>query len=180
MIRDRMEELMKRIVKCRLAGRRTIEGCHKADVMRIEERLGVILAESHREFLEKMGLFAGEFMDESQMFYPELIDLKDEAIQSLERIAPQELRLPEDAVVFDAYRQGEQFHFYLNDGSDDPRVYTWVPGDTEFRDLKQTFLEFIEARVEEQEHNRRGMRKWRWYRSLREWLDEMGIVEDDL
>lgn len=123
-----------------------LKGCSTREVAKIEDHIQHKLPLAYVKFLFAMGKDAGKFMDGSSVFYNEIFDLKDGAIELLEDndFKP----LPDNTFVFYMH-QGYQFaFFYLTDG-DDPPVYYYYEGRTQgdFEKIEVSFTDFLESQL---------------------------------
>ena len=111
---------------------KTIEGCSKKEIDKIEKQMGHALPVGYRDFLGTFGKRAGHYMEDMSAFYPEILELNERA-RGLLSYEDDEGRLvvtaelPDKAFVF-AERYGEQFWFFhLDDGNDqNPMCYHWA------------------------------------------------------
>jgi hypothetical protein len=87
----------------------------------VERDQGVALPGAYRRFLEVMGRDGGGLWTGTEVCYPEVLGLREAAVELLEE-DHSAFALPSTAVVF-MMHQGYQFMFL--DGAD-PRVYWWT------------------------------------------------------
>lgn len=120
--------------------------CPKVGINRLVERFGKFPA-TYMQFLQTMGFSAGVYMRGSSVFYKEIEDWEDGAIELLED-NDNKLELPASAFVFWMH-QGYQFAFFNLDDGDDPRVYyyTEVKADDGFVLTHQKLSDFYLDRI---------------------------------
>ena len=101
-----------------------VEGCSADQIREIEHAQGVVVPDVYREFLELMGRSAADLDVGTAWLHPDVVDLKQSAVELLaEWQNPFALR-PGALVV--AMHQGYQFTWLdANDGPD-PAVWHWV------------------------------------------------------
>jgi hypothetical protein len=129
----------------------TIVGCTLEEIHMIKEQQQVLyLPPIYEEFLKTMGRKAGKWLEGSDCFYPDLLDIKHSAIDLLhENDDP--YYLPDDAFVV-LMHQGYQFmYFRTTDMNQDPPVqyYTEIVAlrssmpQVQFGRLSEYLTEFI-------------------------------------
>lgn len=123
-----------------------LKGCSVQEIAAIEKHYKVRLPSSYVEFLQNMGISAGEFLKGSSMFYDEIFDLREGAIELL---ADNDFKqLPDDTFVFFMHQGYQLAFFYLTDG-DDPPVYYYYEGRNEgdFEKKEESFTNFLESQL---------------------------------
>ena len=109
---------------------------------------------AYKAFLRVAGRNAGQLMDDIDFLYDKVLGLNTQAISILDNWEEGKLVLPDQAFVF-AMRQGEQFMFFVADGSlDDPPIYYYFEGRGEFKRAANSIWEVIKAELEMQERLR--------------------------
>lgn len=123
-----------------------LRGCSLSQIEKIERHHGARLPLTYVEFLYAMGVRAGRFMEGSSMFYNEIFDLREGAIEVLaeNNFKP----LPDNAFVFYMH-QGYQFAFFKMDEGDNPPVYYYSEGrpQDDFERTDDSFTAFLESAV---------------------------------
>lgn len=119
--------------------------CVKEEINMIESISGVKLPEAYKDFLLLMGRGAGDLMAGSSVFFDEIFDLDEGAKELLmENNVPE---LPENAYVFWMH-QGYQFAFFLAGNSQDPEVYYYCEGQSEFELTNLHFTDFLKLQAQ--------------------------------
>jgi SMI1 / KNR4 family (SUKH-1) len=126
-----------------MAVRLDARGCSPEEITSVESDQGIPLPPDYRRFLELMGRDGGGLVGGSDLCFPEMLGLRQHAIELL---AENEsiFQLPEDAVVF-MMHQGYQF-MYLRGA--DPRVHWWTEGSDDSSGSKviaDTLFDFLFA-----------------------------------
>lgn len=123
-----------------------LKGCTANEIAEIESYFKVQLPNAYTDFLKTMGRGAGDYLKGSSVFYDEIFDLKDGAVDLLteNNFKP----LPEDAFVFYMH-QGYQFAFFLSETSDDPPVFYFYEGKnkSDFEMKEKKFTDFLEVHL---------------------------------
>ena len=122
-----LQHLEELLIARRLAARDDFRGCSLDEVRELESRYAVTLPTFYTEFLLRMGRGAGAYMRGSDVFYPELLQVRRYA-EELLREAGVNFQLGQNDFVFFVH-QGYQFAYFQTDTSDDPPVWyfyeTW-------------------------------------------------------
>src|SRR6266571_2080519 len=123
----RIEQLAQDIVSNGLAKPTDFVGCSPVEIESLQEALGLTLPETYRERLEIMGRSAGRYLAGSDAFYPDLLELRQQAEELLSENG-HPFSLPEDAFVF-LVHQGYQFLYFRAVPLDqDPPVIYYLEG----------------------------------------------------
>lgn len=125
--------------------------CTEEEVKALEEKLGRPLPSAYREFLLWMGKGVGDgtFMSSEDFFVwnwereQDMLELAREVLQDDQ--FPGEL--PEDAFVF-FFSLSHAFCFFRLSEGDDPPVYLWVEGYTEFKKTDEHFSDWLMKEIE--------------------------------
>lgn len=123
--------------------------CQESEVEEIEQRLGEALPAAYREFLLWMGKDGGGLLGSAQFYYPDVLELRDEAQEILQGSAAT-VALPDDAFVF-CIQQSVLVHFMrLSEGANPP-IYTYNEMDdtTVFSTTAASFSEFLATGLED-------------------------------
>jgi hypothetical protein len=101
-----------------------VVGCSRDEIREIEHAQGVVVPDAYREFLGLMGRFAADLDAGTEWLYPDVVDLKQSAVELLaEWQNPFALR-PGALVV--AMHQGYQFTWLDTNDGPDPAVWHWI------------------------------------------------------
>lgn len=138
---DWLKKLMDTLEMRSVASRSTVSGCNDSEVVEIERQFSTDLPRTYRVFLSAMGRGAGKFFLGTDIFYPNIMGVTDDA---RELVAEDEagIVLPEKSIVF-AMHQGYQFMFFYAEGSDDPAVHSYQEQSGEFRNQCSSFTAFL-------------------------------------
>lgn len=134
-------EVTRRLVLRNVASPATIAGCTSAEIDAIKQSIRKPLPEVYEQFLTMMGRQAGRFFQGTDMYYPAILGLNEDAAQILEEESAG-LVLPETAIVFSMH-QGYQFMFMSSDEGDDPPVYYYIEGADQFVRKYDHFSQFL-------------------------------------
>jgi hypothetical protein len=120
-----------------------VQGCTEAEIQALEDTLQIKLPEAYREFLVWGGKGTIEFLRGStwRYFKGNFVDLQIESKDLLIENHP--LELPINTYIFLAH-QGSIFFFFLLTEGDNPVIYKFMEGETEFRKEFCAFTEFLE------------------------------------
>ncbi|MBX3255755.1 MAG: SMI1/KNR4 family protein [Chitinophagaceae bacterium] len=123
-----------------------LKGCSSKEILKIEDFFQVKLPEKYIEFLKIMGKGAGDFLKGSSVFYNEIFELREAAVELLED--DNFKTLPETAFVFFMH-QGYQFAFFNIGESDNPAIYYYYEGRNklDFEKKERTFTDFLTAHL---------------------------------
>jgi hypothetical protein len=147
------QSFIQRLIASKVAKPHQIRGCSESEIKRICDASALPLPNAYLEFLRVAGKGAGRFMWEVNQYYDDMLILNSEAEDILNDYEEGKLSLPDNAYVF-SMRYGEQFLFFIADGStDNPPVYYYYEGDGKFTDLKKYFWEVIETELIEWEED---------------------------
>jgi hypothetical protein len=132
------EELRRRLVSEGLAEEDEIQGCTPEDIAQIEAECGHALPESYLRFLRLAGRGAGQFMDDLEIYFRDVLGLT----QRIRRARP-EIALPPSAYVF-VSRMGEAFLYFDLAEGENPAIFGWSEDAVSTRKVCETFSDFIE------------------------------------
>jgi hypothetical protein len=120
-----------------------MHGCSPEEIREVEGKFGVTLPAFYRCFLQKMGRRAGEFLVGSDVFYPQLLNLREYAEDLLRETRCSFSLGKEDFVFF--VHQGYQFAYFRASDGDDPPVWyfyeTWKEPQEKWSSLSAFFCE---------------------------------------
>lgn len=138
--------LVNRLLKCGAAFPETIVPCTPEEVQYIEDWISTRLPAEYRAFLLAIGKCAGRFMSDVDIFYPEILRNRDEAIEKLDNWESGVLALPADAFVF-GFRPAEQFWYFRCQNDIATDVFWYFEGRGKFERLSMSFWDFIEVNL---------------------------------
>jgi hypothetical protein len=112
-------------------------GCSEQEIEEIMRAQNVAALPSvYLDFLRIMGKGAGEFMQELEIFYPDVVSIKDYVLKEIVNNQRTNFKLPDTAFVF-MMNQGYEFlYFDTNNVDGDPPVYHYIEGDGSTLDVK--------------------------------------------
>lgn len=121
-------------------------GVGEEDIAETEAAQGVRLPLAYRQFLRECGRSAGLLFYDIHAFFPYIRCLKANLAEMVEeeRLT---FELPANAFVSAEYL-GDQYHYFLCDGNDDPPVFH-LSSDGTVIQLSSSFSEFIFSCIEE-------------------------------
>jgi hypothetical protein len=107
-------------------------GCSQGQIDAVQRDQGLPLSRSYEAFLRFLGRDAGGLFVGTDVTYPEVLGLREAAIDILDRYREWKpdcdvFRLPADAVVIEMH-QGYVFLFVRSSLGDDPPVELWMEG----------------------------------------------------
>lgn len=140
-------DLRKSLLAAGLADDTSIQGCSPRELAQIECAAGRPLPTAYKEFMAHFGKCAGRLLRDVEMFYPSILELRENAIEILEDRTARDVSLPACSFVF-GVRNYEQFVCF-SDLSDDPPVQLYVSGDPEFITVASSFWDFISKELEQ-------------------------------
>ena len=121
------EDIISDLVDQKICRRDEIIGCSPQEVHWLEESFSPLkLPLAYKEFLLAMGNGAGSFLYFTDIYFPTLDGMQDDAIAMLEEEG-EDFNLPDDAIVF-SYADGHCFSFFRASEGDDPPVYIYLSG----------------------------------------------------
>jgi hypothetical protein len=140
------------LVETGLATPDQIRGCMEDEVLEIEEKFGVELPRSYRDFLLVMGKGAGSLFVGTDFFYPRLLEVREGADELLLE-TKSSFQIPDNSFVFSLH-QGYVFDEYFLLTSDDPPVFLFMELDTNATLLVESFTEFLLQTVNDYLHTK--------------------------
>jgi hypothetical protein len=150
------KSLRERLIASRIATPTSISGCSAEEIDSIEEQLGLPLPRAYVEFLAVVGMRAGAFMRDVDIFYPKMFGLRARAEEMLLNWEEGKLSLPNNALVF-AMRMGEQFMYFIADGkTDDPPIWFYIEEAGKFKEISESLWFVLESELRLSEDFRRS------------------------
>lgn len=119
-------EIIKCLIENRIATANEIIGCSTDDIRALEKSIGTSLPKKYQEFLLAAGHSAGRLFQGTDIFYRNLMGLKDDAISLLNE-NNEKFTLPIDTFVISMH-QGYEFNYFKLTEGDDPPIYQYVEG----------------------------------------------------
>jgi SMI1 / KNR4 family (SUKH-1) len=130
----------------------TFTGYSPEEGDRIESALGLRLPAALRQYLLTFGKASGDlFEGEDLPGIDEWLEFRMNAEELMRETDPS-LALPDGAIVF-LFHQGYVFQFVRAGDGDDPKVWTYVEGETSFSESEGTFLDMLDGEVDLLEKN---------------------------
>jgi hypothetical protein len=151
---SRVKGIPRRLVQAGLAKRPEVRGCTTEQIAEVAAFAGSRLPRVYELFLKKMGLGAGSFCADIEMFYPEILTLRGDA-EELLREGGAAFTLSDRDFVFSMY-QGFQFMYFRLDGSEDPPIFLYLEGQLTPQKNWPTVSAYLLAIVEEDERRAAG------------------------
>lgn len=140
----RAAEVIDRIVASKIAKRHDIQACSEEEIKAVETIYRLTLPRAYREFLSHMGRGAGQLMDDMEIYFSDCVCLTKKLHPMLFLAG---MKLPEKAFVC-AMREGVQSWFFVSDGLlDDPPIFRWIAGESEFERVSESFWSFVQSEV---------------------------------
>lgn len=138
-------ELISLLVREKICKPSQIKGCKSSEVPALEQRIGYELPDSYREFLLAMGWGAGDFLRGTDIFYPHLESLFQEAKSLLEENSINFPRFNESFVF--SMHQGHEFNFFLAKDHKDPPIWQYTEGNNPPQIIWSSFDDFINKSI---------------------------------
>ena len=122
-----------------VAGPSSFRGCTESQIAEIASNKNLPLR--YREFLSEMGQAAGKFFIGTDIFYPSIIGLTNDARELVSEDSAG-IALPVDAIAF-AMHQGYEVLFFRTTDGDDPPVYHYSEGSGQFQRKYDSFTQYL-------------------------------------
>ena len=120
------------------------EGCSEAEVVALEQAVGLSLPPAFRAYLRRCGKVPDEVFVGSDCRYGHLLHLREYAGRLLQE-NDRPFKLPKEAFVF-LMHQGYQFLYFLADGkSPDPAVHHYLEGEEGPEQMSDSFTAYLAA-----------------------------------
>lgn len=143
------QEMRQRLLGAGIASPDQLRGCSQDEVASVERSFGLELPSAYKDFLRAFGHSAGGFWQDAEFTVDRLVWLNREAREILAELESVRLALPEQGFVF-CSRRGEQFLYFLADGkAQNPPIYHFCIGYSEFVKASDTFWDGIEGELAE-------------------------------
>jgi hypothetical protein len=141
------QQLTQRLIEAGIARADQLRGCTENEIISLEQSFGLLLPIAYKDFLRVLGHSAGAFWRDVEFTADKLEWINRDAREILVELESTKLTLPSQALVF-SWRQGEQFLFFFADGkSQNPPVYRFQIGCSEFVKVSDTFWDGIEGEL---------------------------------
>lgn len=114
------------LLRYKIASIDEIEGCSEDEVRGLEREAGYNFPGGYRQFLLNIGRRAGLLFQGTDIFYPSIIRLTQEACELLQE-NQESFVLHDDVFVFSMHQGYEFCYFKFSDGGDPP-IYQYVEG----------------------------------------------------
>ncbi len=141
-----IQQAIERIVTSGLAAPREIGGCTEGELQELERLVGLPLPPVYGDFLRAMGHGAGGFLQGTDLWFADLGDINEAAVELVEEA--EDVSLPDSAFVF-AMHQGYQFLFFVASGAADPEVFRFVEEDG-IATVATTFSAWLRRAIEDE------------------------------
>ncbi|MFZ6638843.1 SMI1/KNR4 family protein [Undibacterium sp. TC4M20W] len=122
-----------------------IVGVAKEEILEIEREFNVPLPGAYKDFLQQCGRKAGLFARDINMFYPDILGIR-ECYEGVKEEYGIPFEVPKDAFIFYAY-QGGFFHYFICDGNEDPEIYSVNDGQIDAHFVIGSFSTFIKEAI---------------------------------
>lgn len=144
-----MNDVTMKLLQSGLATNANLQGCSASEIGSIEAASKVALPPAYKEFLRTIGKNAGEFLTGEDVFYPDILDLRQAADELLVE-SRAGFALPETAFVF-LMHQGYQFMFFdAAGGGDDPAIFHYVEKQAKPAEVFSHFSEWLKAVLDDE------------------------------
>jgi hypothetical protein len=148
-----MYKLAVRLMFSGLAISSQIKGCSRSEIKEIRELSVYPLPKAYIAFLSVMGWGAGHFLTGIDVFYPQVLRIREGAEALLDEDGSP-FNLSPNHFVFSMH-QGYQFNYFdAGAGEDDPAVYDYIEGEMEGKlpvKIADRFSEYLLLRVKDHE-----------------------------
>lgn len=124
--------------------RASLVGCNSAEIGIVQKHFGCDLPGEYYDFLSIAGRSAGKIFQGTDIFYPRVLELKDEARELLMELDVPHL-LPADAKIF-CMHQGYEINYFLP-GSNNPPVFQFFEGQSSVSQPWNSFAEYLRSSI---------------------------------
>lgn len=118
-------------------------GCDDEQIAEIEHRFNIQLPPVYKSFLLSMGQSSGDFLTGSDLLFPEVLELRDDAEELLNE-SKADFALSESDFVF-CMHQGWQFMFFDCRAGDAAPIYQYSQGDDRPSKIFDSFSLWLES-----------------------------------
>ncbi|WP_312414442.1 SMI1/KNR4 family protein [Comamonas sp.] len=126
--------------------RSSLLGCNSDEIRLVEKHFECLLPDEYRYFLQIAGRSAGKIFQGTDIFYPRILELKDEAQVLLVELDVAHL-LPADAKIF-CMHQGYEINYFLP-GSSDPPIFQFFEGQLSISQPWASLSEYFRTSIED-------------------------------
>ncbi|SFP32526.1 hypothetical protein SAMN05421810_102264 [Amycolatopsis arida] len=145
---DTVDDVVEHLVSLGLAAREDLVPCSATEIEEIRAVQRVpALPGQYVDFLRTMGRSAGRFLRGSDFFYPQLVELVEEARDLLAENDVAHLMLPGSVVV--GLHQGYQV-YWMEPGEPSGRVHWYDEGEESVTRSWPSLVDFLVAQADEQ------------------------------
>lgn len=146
-----MSKICERLIRAGIATTDEIRGCSLEETDELESYVKGQFPQSYKIFLLTMGRGAGKFFEGTDIFYPEILEIRRGAEDLLDE-DNSDFELSTSDFVF-ALHQGYQFmYFSVVEDVDDPPVYYYMEGAEASHKKWASFSEFLLKSVHDYEN----------------------------
>ncbi|MBC6419526.1 MAG: SMI1/KNR4 family protein [Prochloron sp. SP5CPC1] len=143
-----LSKFQNQLLETALASSEEIQGCSAEEIEVIESKFKLQLPATYKDFLRICGHRAEKFYAGTDMFYPDILELRAYA-ENLLKENEVDFQLPDAAFVFSMH-QGYQFDYFHTEPQDDnPPVYYYLEGEKLPKKISESFSSFLLQSVED-------------------------------
>lgn len=138
------QEDIKMLLKKKKLMNKPLVGCTEEEIIKLEEKVGLKLPETYKEFLLAVGHESGRLFQGTVVHYSNLIEIQKRAKELLEE-NNNPIALPNRSLVFSMH-QGYEIRFFDINMGENPPVFLWYEGmgnPASAIRLFETFEEFL-------------------------------------
>lgn len=141
-----VEKIFSDLVQQRKILKSSLIGCTDVEISTIERHFNCILPVAYRQFLAIAGKSAGKIFSGTDIFFPRVLELQNEASELMSELNLSFL-VPVDAKVF-CMHQGYEI-LYFQPISDDPPIFQFFEGERSITQPWKRFSEFLKKSIED-------------------------------
>lgn len=138
------DELIAKLIDAGIATPGSIAPCTEKEISSLEAFFSVTLPITYKDFLRAMGKGAGSFMSGIDFFYPQILDSRDWANETLKEWNNPFMLSPTDFVFLN---HGGQFMFFDTTTGSDPPIRYYKESAYESKLVNDSFSSWLETRV---------------------------------
>ncbi|GAB2724862.1 SMI1/KNR4 family protein [Comamonas sediminis] len=142
----KIEDIFESLIAKESIFRSSLLGCNSDEINFVEKHFECVLPAEYRCFLHIAGRAAGKIFQGTDIFYPRILELKDEAQVLLVELDVAHL-LPADAKIF-CMHQGYEINYFLP-GSNDPPIFQFFEGQSSVSQPWASFSEYFRTSIED-------------------------------